>query len=356
MQDTVNRGAKEKKVSKRVPKSGKESPKEESKSDNGGFLSSCLSSIDWFSCLFGTGENEEEEKPAIPGVVELPPTAEIIDTSRKPRELPPIDYGPKDSVLKPFKSDTIDKATQEILSKKIETGRPVSRPPEERVYTKKTLDWSRWYGGIGLGIGIPSAAEETEYKTGYTLKLSTGVLLGGYLEIDLSSEFGWYKGDAIFDHETIIYRTSGDVDSIFQIRSNPRMNVGSFGLGVRYVGYFGGFTSSDYFQWGFGGAFQYIRFSESIDIIERTFRNSAFLNEFTYSPERYFWKPGVNINGMLSYVPSYESGWWLELSIGTSIIFYSPTQQQPYSMDLIDYETIYNIGLAVKFKLFDFTE
>jgi len=388
-QDTTRKGKqepREKKVTKRVPKSEKqpEAPAEKSKDDdNNGFLSgcfsSCLSSIDWFSCLFGSGDSEEEESVA-PPVAEVPPTRELIDTAKitrelppndypardsvlkpyksdtlKTKELPPSDYPEKDSVLKPFKSDTIDKATQEILAKKIETRHTVSPSVSEIKYIKKPLDWSRWWGGVALGIGIPVAGEEAEYGTGYILKLSTGVLLSGYIEIGLSYDFGWYNGEPLFDRSMTIYRISGDVDSIIQIPSKVKMRTESFSVGVRYVGHFGGFTDEDYFQWGLGGGFQYYKFIESIEMEEQIFRNSIYQSASTSKPTRNFWKPAVNVNTMLTYVPSYESKWWLEFNIGTSILFYSPTEQQPYSMDWIDYENIYDISLSIKFNLFDFT-
>lgn len=217
------------------------------------------------------------------------------------------------------------------------------------------LDWSRWYLGINTSYSIPSAFEESEYNSGLNLCASAGVILYGDFELHLFSHLGWYGGSPTHNYIITTRYQNGDVDSVFKNPQKTSLQTDAYGFGIKYRGAFSSRGDKEYLGWGIGGTVQYMKFSETADIDEEKFFNGSFQSLNKYKVAKSFWKTAFSVEGMLSYIPSSESFWWIELNLMSLIVSNNPSKIEPLSMDNIEYKGFFNLGLTIKFKLYDFT-
>lgn len=244
-----------------------------------------------------------------------------------------------------------DTEKSEILTK-----RPTRQYEPTRSQNVFHLDWSRFCLGINTYYSIPSAFEESEYNGGLNISFLAGVILYGDFEINLFTHLGWYGGSPTHNFITTTKYPNGDVDSVFKNPQNTSLQTAAYGFGVKYIGAFSSRGDKEYFGWGIGGAVQYMKFSETADIYEEKFFNSNFQSLNQYKVSRSFWKTAFSIEGMLSFVPSSESFWWVELNLLSLIVSNNPSKIEPLSMDNVEYKGFFNLGLSIKFKLYDFTK
>jgi hypothetical protein len=267
------------------------------------------------------------------------------------------------------KADTLLHRGGELKPEPMVTSQPLRATEKSETLTKKptrqyeptgsqnvfNLDWSRFCLGINTSYSIPSAFEESEYNGGLNLCASAGVILYGDFEINLFSHFGWYGGSPTHNFITTTKYPNGDMDSVFKNPQKTSLQTESYGFGLKYRGAFSSRGDNEYFGWGIGGAVQYMKFSETADIDEEKFFNGSFQSLNKYKAAKSFWKTAFSIEGMLSYIPSSESFWWIELNLSSLIVSNNPSKLEPLSMDNIEYKGFFNLGLTIKFKLYDFT-
>lgn len=266
-------------------------------------------------------------------------------------------------------ADTLLQSEVELKPEPMVTSQPLRDTEKSDIITKKptrqyeptrslnvfNLNWSRFCLGINTAYSIPSAFEESEYNGGLNLSFLAGVILYGDFEINLFTHLGWYGGSPTHNFITTTKYPNGDVDSVFKNPQKTSLQTDAYGFGLKYRGAFSSRGDNEYFGWGIGGAVQYMKFSETADIDEEKFFNGSFQSLNKYKAAKSFWKTAFSIEGMLSYIPSSESFWWIELNLSSLIVSNNPSKLEPLSMDNIEYKGFFNLGLAIKFKLYDFT-
>ncbi|MDI6804570.1 MAG: hypothetical protein QME58_12125 [Bacteroidota bacterium] len=266
------------------------------------------------------------------------------------------------------KADTLLHHEVELKPEPMVTSQPLRDTTNLEIITKKptrqyepirsqnvfSLDWSRWYLGINTSYSMPSAFEESEYNGGLNLCASAGVIVYGDFEINLFTHFGWYGGDPTHNYITTTTYQNGDVDSVFKTPQKTSLQTEAYGFGIKHIGAFSSRGDIEYFGWGIGGAVRYMKFSETADIVEEKFFNGSIQSLNKYKAAKSFWKTAFSVEGMLSYIPSSESFWWVELNLSSLIVSNNPSKIEPLSMDNLEYKGFFNLGLSIKFKLYDF--